>query len=456
MSDDSTLDMIRKGMAFLEEQGEAAWTRIKPEVVDAGRAALGQIDRALGDTYQLAGDVLGIPALGKAAKAMPGMAEAYSPEQRAHEESRPMGEQIVTGTLAGIPSMLAGPAGEVSDANIAVEEARRAGAGAGGQAVAGVLAAAPMVGGPLAGRLVGRVLGGGTAERAVAELGDELRIPETIPSPPPASGVYDTVEQPELFDSFDRTQGILTEARAAGPDALRERAQDMLLEPRPLTDMGRADFQIYERPDYVLAHEAVKQNTPPEIKDAIEKYSGMWYDDINKVYREGVGRPNMPNADKAIREAGKRVEEYLNRAVTEGLAVPGEVVRGVPMKQEDIEPLLGSDTVLARSFMSTSLDPQIARQFARPYDTGDIPVLFRIRQTTGVPVGTGEAELLLRPGTAFRKLGVEETEIDGRPGYIIDLEEAGRDPALADKAKAAGAFAAGATFYLGSQDEPTD
>lgn len=454
----SPLDMIRRGMAFLEEKGEAAWTRIKPEVVDAGRAALGQIDRALGDTYQFAGDVLGVPALGKVAKALPGMDQAYSPEQRALEESRPLGEQLVGGVVSGVPSMLLGPAGEVNDANQAIEEARRAGAGEGGQMLAGTLAAAPMVAGPLVGKAIGKAsrwLGGGTAEAAVKELGDELRMPPTIPAPPPLA---DTLEAgDEFFDSLDRTTHILNEARAAGPEGLRERAQDALLDYKPGTPLERTDFQIYERPDYVLAKEAIEQDIPPEIKTAVEQYAGMWYEDINKVYRTGgEPRPGMPTASKKIREAGKRVEEYLNRAVAEGLAVPGDVWRGVDIPKEALDPLLSSDYVLARSFMSTSIDPQIARQFARAHsaeDLGRVPVVFRIKQTTGVPVGHGEAELLLRPGTAFRKVGGEAVEINGKPGYIIDLEEVGKDPSAAQAATAAGAFAAGTTFYLGSDSE---
>jgi hypothetical protein len=450
MPDEST-EMIRRGMAWIEEQGQAAWTRIAPEVVEAGRAALGQINRALGDTYQFAGDVLGVPALGRFAKALPGMAESYSPEQRALEERRPLGEQLVTGVVAGVPSMLLGPAGEANDANLAVQEAARAGAGPGGQALAGTLAAAPMVAGPLVGKVVGGWLGGGTAEAAVKELGEELRMPPTIPAPPPLA---DTIEAgDEFFDSLDRTTHILNEARAAGPEGLRVRAQDALLDYKPGVPLERADFQIYERPDYVLAKEAIEQDIPPEIKTAVEQYAGMWYEDINKVYREGVARPNMPNADKAIRTAGKRVEEYLNRAVAEGLTVPGDVVRGVHLPQEAVDALMNSDNVVARSFMSTSLDPQIAKQFARPSDPGGIPVLFRVKQTTGVPVGTGEAELLLRPGTAFRKVGGQSAEIEGRPGYIIDLEEVGKDPSAAQAATAAGAFAAGTTVYLGSDGE---
>lgn len=456
MPDDTPLDMIRRGMAWAEEQGVAAWTQLKPEVEAAGKAALGQVDRALGDTYQFAGDVLGVPALGKVAKALPGMAEAYSPEQRALEQSRPLGEQLVTGTLAGVPSMLMGPAGEVNDANQAVEEARRAGAGEGGQALAGTLAAAPMLAGPLVGKMVGKVLGGGPAEKTVAELGEALRMPDTIPAPAPLEGMIEGGD--EFFDSLDKATAILSDARKAGPEGLRVAAQDANLEYKPGVPLERSDFQIYERPEYLLAKEAIDQDIPPEIKTAVEQYAGMWYEDINKVYREGVARPNMPNADRAIRDAGKRVEEYLNRAVAEGLTVPGDVVRGVALPQEAVDALVNSDRVLARSFMSTSLDPQIARQFATPKgEPGAVPIIFRIKQTTGVPVGTGEAELLLRPGTAFRKTGVEPTEIGGRPGYFVDLEELGKEPSAAQAAAAAGAFAAGATFYLGSQDDgPTE
>lgn len=447
---------VDKAMKYLEDTGQATWTKLQRGFVDAATGALNTIAASSAAQGGIS------PAAAAYAPSRPedmGIAtEAYSPEARAREASLGTGMGVVTDVLAGAPTAALGAAGVAADMASGRAEAERSGLGPVGQGLAASLAAAPVVGGPMAARAVGRAaeffrkgtakgterllaaaereIGGGAEKAALAEFNDALEAtimrkePATIPAPPP------TIPAPALAD----------ELMSVDPHTA---TKDALLEYRDLnTPLGDWSFSIDSRPDYIAAHKAVKDILSERERSAVNSYAGMWYEDMNQVLRGHA--EHGPYMNEKIGE----VRNALDKAVAEGLSVPGEALRGVSVTAEDLARIEAANEFGARSFMSTTLDPAIAQQFAgwtqSTSRTDKIPVLFRLRQRSGVPIGSGEAELLLRDGTMFRKTGMAPLEIDGVPGYVVDLDEVGVDRA---KAAAAGAFVAGG--LLGITDDST-
>lgn len=93
----------------------------------------------------------------------------------------------------------------------------------------------------------------------------------------------------------------------------------------------------------------------------------------------------------------------MNDAVASGHTVPGVVTRGISMTAEEVERLVNAKTVTAQGFMSTSIHDTTPAGFAerRAGEFKEIPVMLTVEQKTGVPIGQGEGEITLRPGTKF-------------------------------------------------------
>lgn len=121
-------------------------------------------------------------------------------------------------------------------------------------------------------------------------------------------------------------------------------------------------------------------------------------------------------------ELAGRLQEAVNKAIAAGHNVPGRVRRGLNMSEEEVEKLLRADQVSTQGFMSTSFHKSTPLEFAerRVKQVGGLPVVLEIEQKTGVPVGFGEGELLMRPGTVF---DVVDASRDGKAVHVL-LREA--------------------------------
>jgi hypothetical protein len=141
------------------------------------------------------------------------------------------------------------------------------------------------------------------------------------------------------------------------------------------------------------------------------------------------------NADQVKDIAGRATRigaellAALNKSVAAGRTVPGRVRRGISMPEEEVGRLLTAKTVTSQGFMSTSIHSTTPEGFAarRAKEHKEIPVMLEIEQQTGVPLGQGEGELTLRPGTTFDVLNVERTP-DGVVAYLRESESSTLTP----------------------------
>lgn len=212
-----------------------------------------------------------------------------------------------------------------------------------------------------------------------------------------------------------------------------------------------------------------------DVRHAINTYAGdLDYKDINHFVR--TGEPLDPESfeyRKAANWAGdqhakhraditqkaEHVQAALDYAVTNKFTAPGKTWRGVLMTPEQIEAVANAPYVEAKSFMSTSADPNYPPHFvkhkkllkARP---DLVPYVFEVQQRTGVPVNPGESEVMLRAGTRFRVEKYQDNGVDK-----IRLVEAAEDTAVppseigarfGDKALP---WVAGGLLMLGSDED---
>jgi len=185
-------------------------------------------------------------------------------------------------------------------------------------------------------------------------------------------------------------------------------------------------------------------------REAISDYQGEGYRDVNEALRFGERAP-------------AEIISALDKAVAAGNVTPGMIWRGVDLPEAEIERLKQSSHVMSQGILSGATNDARARVFS-PGEYGNKPVLFRIEQKTGVPVEeSGEAEVLMRPGTKFEVVGVGRDRYEGGPytkndkdwKYIdtIDLREVGQVPDKSRRSfmrKHGGKVAAGGIVGLGA------
>lgn len=191
-----------------------------------------------------------------------------------------------------------------------------------------------------------------------------------------------------------------------------------------------------------------------DVRGVVDRYAGNFdYHDINGLGREGskslkdrfvreaMDEGEGPAAAKTgatarAREVGKTataLRKILDKAIADGQATPGVTYRGVLMRRNELERLVNSEFAEARSFMSTTVDPEYAEGFVKKKvaarDPSLEPVVLEIRQKTGVPVQDGEGEILLRPGTRFK------VERDGDTIRLIETDDPLPPPSEFGKAR---------------------
>jgi hypothetical protein len=139
-----------------------------------------------------------------------------------------------------------------------------------------------------------------------------------------------------------------------------------------------------------------------------------------------VSTPEFRADIPRIRKVGANLQSALNKAVAAGKNVPGRVTRGIAMPSDEVERLLAAKTVTAQGFMSTSIHSGTPKGFAerRAKEFGEVPVMLTIEQRTGIPLGQGEGELTLRPGTKFDVVWAKPADSDGVvTAYLRESEE---------------------------------
>jgi hypothetical protein len=159
--------------------------------------------------------------------------------------------------------------------------------------------------------------------------------------------------------------------------------------------------------------------------DATQDWQTHEYRGLNEITREGTADWLKPVGQDRLRNTTAQLMTALNKAVKAGWTVPGRVTRGISMPQAEVDRLLKAKTVTSQGFMSTSIHATTPKGFAerRAKEFGEVPVLLTVEQETGVPLGQGEGELTLRPGTKFDVVWVEPANEKGFvTAYLREVE----------------------------------
>lgn len=128
---------------------------------------------------------------------------------------------------------------------------------------------------------------------------------------------------------------------------------------------------------------------------------------------------------KALVEQTRRLQAALLEAKP-GTTYAGQVYRGQQMSPEELETLAVGGAIRTKGLWSTSINPDYAGAFSAGREKG-VPVLFRIEQDAGVPIGkvasgksgySLEREVLIPAGRTFKVVGRSKLE-DGTE--VIDL-----------------------------------
>lgn len=160
-------------------------------------------------------------------------------------------------------------------------------------------------------------------------------------------------------------------------------------------------------------------------KQSAEQLASEWQ-------AQGMSKPDQLEKDVEFfhsksRQQAANLISAMNKAIGAGQNVPGRVLRGISMPQDEVERLLKAKTVTAQGFMSTSIHDTTPKGFAerRAAEFKEVPVMLTVEQRTGLPIGQGEGELTLRPGTKFDVVWVEPAnETDGVvTAYLREVEE---------------------------------
>jgi len=255
-----------------------------------------------------------------------------------------------------------------------------------------------------------------------------------------------------------RTARTEVEKIYAGGPHRREYGEAM----RPYREAQRADNLRAERLDAefnkqgarVLRPGPERQAITPEArKDVMDRLEKTWTP-AEKAAAQGHTSARFFEINESLRSgkpmSGETKANYdallssMDKAVGAGNTLPGKTQRGISVSQKELEQLEKAKTITAQGFVSQSDDPKIAKQFSEwgASDERPIPILFEIEQTSGVPVGKGQGELVHRPGTQYAVTG--QTERDGVKAFQV--RETGYSPGE----KATGAIIGGGMLAVGA------
>lgn len=259
-----------------------------------------------------------------------------------------------------------------------------------------------------------RHFGGGSEQLQAPALTDlRLGIDEKVAALGPDATLADRVE---ATDEYLRE---VLGAALGRPGSKRNK-------PRVLDPSVDAKGRYYKRKDDFDKWR--KNALPDNEREATHKWQTMGYRILNAETRDGNVAKHAAVAEAidkhfmspreaiqlgdAAREITSDLMSALNTAVERGQTIPGRVRRGIALPEDEVERLLAAKTVTAQGFMSTSIHAGTPREFAkrRAKEFGLVPVSIEIEQSTGVPLGFGEGEVTLRPGTKFEVVSAE------RPG----------------------------------------
>lgn len=161
---------------------------------------------------------------------------------------------------------------------------------------------------------------------------------------------------------------------------------------------------------YTGVHPARLNSPDPEqLKNAISDYGDTGYRSINKIFRDPFGPSmNLDNNQKAMVMMDSFKPSANDMVLYRGLS-PDSKTAG---KLKTLDASGGLNEFGNKSFMSTSLDPHVARQFA---ETPDPKNNFRIMVPAGTPVlpvhgyksneyFTPELEYMLPPDSRYMRL----------------------------------------------------
>lgn len=167
------------------------------------------------------------------------------------------------------------------------------------------------------------------------------------------------------------------------------------------------DEEVYNQLTGEYNSSVNKGEYTPQHRAAIDAYAGHSYQYLNRYLREGgqANSSSVPHADKWQKMADL-LHEALDRTTTKRDLV---VYRGV--KAGAIPKLQVGDEITDHGFISTSMDPGEAQGFGEGYsEAGAKPTIFEV----SVPAGThavraneDEHELVLRPGSTMKVVGIE-------------------------------------------------
>lgn len=106
---------------------------------------------------------------------------------------------------------------------------------------------------------------------------------------------------------------------------------------------------------------------------------------------------------------------------------PTDVTRGASVAPEELAALEPGETYSNKHIWSVATNPERAEGFAR-HEEGKIPVRFEVKARTGVkadsvPGSNTFEEGLLPAGGNFRVLSKKKRTVNGRDGYVVQLEE---------------------------------
>lgn len=246
-----------------------------------------------------------------------------------------------------------------------------------------------------------------------------------------------------LDDQFRRVDAEDQAIRETLRDALGMRAPPAAKKPLDLATDATSRYRKAKRGFDDWREKAL----PPEELKASKTWQTHYYRSINAEARMGA-RGGKQEAEKMLAEGwldsdqvrdvqsratriGADLLGALNKAVESGRTVPGRVRRGISMPEDEVERLLRAKTVTAQGFMSTSIHDTTPKGFAerRAAEYKEVPVMLEIEQQTGVPLGQGEGELTLRPGTTFDVLDVKRGEDGVVHGYLRESAPSTLTPA---------------------------
>lgn len=267
------------------------------------------------------------------------------------------------------------------------------------------------------------------------------------------NGIYehgDPVRLEALHAAADAAEAALgegagqTERSAARDAALRDLLSKATgIKTRARKPLSAAVDAVSRYPKAKKDFEAWRRTAlPKEESDTLSTWQSYGYRVINGQVRSGpeaaaaAGKELLADGmlpeDKVaalVQDAPNlagRLQEAITKAIEAGHNVPGRVRRGLNMPEAEVEKLLRSEQVSTQGFMSTSFHKSTPLEFAerRVKQDGGLPVVLEIEQKTGVPVGFGEGELLIRPGTVF---DVVDASRDGKAVHVL-LREASPSP----------------------------